>query len=118
MSVTDTHTYDGQLNQLPELSEIQLLSIIQKKERGQELLELIDQNKALYLRDIISNMGSSVNFDPTNNLWADDLISLCWVYRHNPYFITELEIQLTDMSTGFCPQGRTHRLYQIILPFI
>ncbi len=118
--MTDTHSYDGLLSttQLSNLIDVQKLSIEQKKERGNDLCNIIKNSVALkYLHEIISSIGSNQNFDPTNNISADDLIALCWLYRHNPNFIDELEIQLSDMTTGFCPQGRTHRLFQLVLAF-
>jgi hypothetical protein len=118
--MTDTHAYDGLLSikQLSNLIDVQELSLEQKKERGNELANILQNPTALkYLREIITCIGSSSNFDSSNNMSADDLIALCWIYRYNPNFINELEIQLSDMSSGFCPQGRTHRLFQLILAF-
>jgi hypothetical protein len=120
----NTHSYDGRIdiNQIPELGPLKLLSLEQKRDVGSQLItalrSIINPQALSYLTGIVNSMGTSANIDPTNNLIADDLIYLCWVYHQNSEFISILEVQLMDMSTGFCPQGRTHRLFQSILPFI
>jgi hypothetical protein len=122
----NTHTYDGKIdiNQLPDLITIRQLTLDQKKERGVELLiaasNILGINPiAIYhLKGIIESMGTLLNIDMTNGLFADDLICICWVYRYNSEFMAELETQLMDMNSGFCPQGRTHRLFQILVAFM
>ena len=112
----NTHTYDGQIkNILPNV----MLCINEQKIRGNELLNVAKMNSIAmhHLKCIVNNIGDPINIDTTNHLNADHLISLCWLLKDNPYFMEELEIQLTDMQTGFCPQGRTHRLYQILILF-
>ena len=112
----NTHFYDGKItNELP----IQKL-MKEKQEYGQDLLDSckhIDKKAIKYLKTIVKDIGTPKNIDSTNKLNADDLLCLCWMHRNNKDFIDELEIQLLDMATGFCPQGRTHRLYQLLLAF-
>jgi len=58
------------------------------------------------------------NYDHTNDLHADDLL----------YFLSELALsedlmdlvnmQFEEMTGGLCPQGRTHRLYQLAMAFL
>lgn len=124
----NTHTYDGKLIAnsspiFPALVSVQLLSLEQKKQRGTELIESARTHKLklqaiISLQRIMGSMGQPDNIDTTNGLVADDLICLCWDHRDNPTFLSELEVQLLDMHTGFCAQGRTHRLYQILLAFM
>lgn len=120
----NTHSYDGRIDvgQLVDLVEVSRLSLDCKKEKGRELIDAmksrIHPGPLAYLINIVACMGSPANIDHTNHLVADDLICLCWVYRENPEFISVLEIQLLDMITGFCPQGRTHRLFQTLLAFL
>lgn len=123
----NTHTYDGKINigELPDISTVKQLPIEQKKQRGNELLfaasngvHRLHPTATHNLNQIISQMGTPSNIDMTNGLIADDLICICWIYRENKEFMSALETQLIDMSTGFCPQGRTHRLFQILLAFI
>ncbi len=116
----ETHNYDGEIiNELP-LNDIKLMSVGEKKAAGNILIaKFLGANpQALqYLRMIVNDIGTSNNFDSTNNISCDDLIYLCSKYKDDTVFIKELEIQLLDMSTGFCAQGRSHRLYQALLPF-
>lgn len=70
-----------------------------------------------YLTAIVRDVGTPANHDPSNSLCADDLIVACWEHRMNEDFMRELEAQLEDMRTGFCPQGRTHRLFQLLAAF-
>lgn len=116
MSVLNTHTYDGKLNR-ESVGEL-TLSETEKKERANELLSYVSDNVAKhFLRQIIDDFGKPANFDPSNSLRADDLVCLCWTHRENKDFVSLLQLQLRDMSTGFCPQGRTHRLFQLLLAF-
>lgn len=113
----NTHFYDGKI--ISELF-VQNLTIEEKQECGKQLLQSclhLDPKAIHYLTSIVNDIGTLNNVDHTNHLNADDLIYFCWTFRNNEAFIKELEIQLLDMETGFCPQGRTHRLYQILIVF-
>ena len=103
----DTHTYDGKLDKKIKCNEI--FNEFIKKSRN-----ILSIN---FLKKIIDDIGSNNNYDHTNDLNADDLLSLCSILKHNEDFLNELEIQLLDMQSGFCSQGRTHRLFQLILLF-
>jgi len=119
----DTHTYDGELDitLLPDLIAIAELTTDRKIERAQDIRTIaattFNPLAMNYLDGIISSIGTAANKDPTNGLVADDLLCLCWIYRENSFFMMELETQLLDMGTGFCPQGRTHRLFQTLMAF-
>lgn len=119
----NTHTYDGKLNTdlLPDLISMNQLTLNQKQERGKELIiaaNKLHPNAIAYLTNIVASMGTPANLDLTNILMADDLICLCWLYREDSDFMSVLETQLLDMNTGFCPQGRTHRLFQTLMAFM
>ena len=122
-NVLDTHTYDGKLDitLLPDLAFVADLSIDEKMDRARDIREVAEStfNPAAlhYLDGIINSINTSENKDSTNGLVADDLLCLCWIYRENSEFMIELETQLLDMGTGFCPQGRTHRLFQTLMAF-
>lgn len=131
----DTHHYDGALRNnidnalLLELEVIKSIKVEEKKtyccdfvvDFGINILnEQLDSVK--YLQIIINDWGNSSNFDPTNNISAEDLLYICAVEWNNlklthlelcTDFIEELCIQCSDMQTGFCPQGRVARLWQI-----
>lgn len=129
----NTHTYDGKLDVslLNDLYYINQLTLLEKRNKGHELLQIcgdINTEALNYLNKIIDDMGTSNNIDNSHLiiindntsffLSADDLICYCFELKFNPDFILELEIQLIDMNSGFCPQGRTHRLFQAIIPFL
>lgn len=105
-----THTYDGLLDKdlLP--------STVRDNSKLSELLSNIKNPVAIKYFTSIFNENIS-NIDSTTGLVADELLTLCYQHKDNPDFILLLEEQLIDMRTGFCPQGRTHRLYQLLLAF-
>lgn len=119
--MTDTHTYDGKITiTLRGLDEMKASTLEKKKELAIELynnIKISEESKAILLK-IIESMGTDANYDPTNRLNADDLVALSWEFRENEDFAKELEVQLLDMRTGFCAQGRTHRFYQILQAFL
>jgi hypothetical protein len=133
---TDTHTYDGKLHERKKEIEVFLTKIRNQpfQKKYDQLISLKDKIpltkiQAHYFMNLIisdyktyPNLGGQ-NYDPTNDLHAEDL--LC-IFSH----IYELEdtdkkdaiqmlcIQLEDMATGFCPQGRTTRLFQLVIAFL
>lgn len=112
----NTHWWDGKLdkNLLKNIDMVKELSLDQKKEKMATLLPFLS-NK-LWLEQIINDAGTENNFDQTNGLVAEDLVCLSSDLI-SPDFIFMLEEQLNDMVTGFCSQGRTHRLFQLVLAF-
>ena len=59
------------------------------------------------------------NYDPINNLDAIDLLYIIYlISQNNDDILLLLGDQLEDMKTGFCSQGRTIRLVQIITIFL
>lgn len=81
------------------------------------LKDKITPKAFIYLHGIIKDYGTSKNYDPTNKLSADDLLYLTSYHLHDETFIILLIEQLENMEAGFCEQGRTHRLFQLILAF-
>lgn len=110
----DTHYYDSKLNPVEKIN----LSPEEKISLANDLLSFLEDKLSIgFLKKIISDFGKNSNIDKTNGLIADDLVCMCWNHRNNKDFIEILQLQLKDMSTGFCPQGRTHRLYQTLMAF-
>ncbi len=69
------------------------------------------------INDYIEN--NNINYDPINNLNPIDLLYIIYSIYIKDNNITSLLIeQLKDMQTGFCPQGRTIRLIQLIQPYL
>lgn len=120
----EIHTYDGKIDNkiLPELEAVRELPLDVKIKKGQEIRRKAEETfkaKALYYLDgIIGQIGTNNNIDPTNMLDASDILCICWLYKDNEEFMNVLEVQLEDMETGFCPQGRTHRLFQTVMAFM
>lgn len=123
------HQFDGKLDLTltPKILEIYLLPVSEKIRLGVELLDacnFFSQQAFHNLKILVDSIGTISNIDTTHNiiipdknyihLSVDDCICLCNLYKYNKDFLCELEIQLIDMSTGMCPQGRTHRLLQIL----
>lgn len=118
----NTHAYDGQLKftEISGWNQVISLPIEEKQRRGKELIVAAEKLCPLaqhHLSIIVNSIGTGANYDPSNQISADDLISLCFCHRDNSDFLSMLELQLIDMRTGFCPQGRTHRLFQLLLAF-
>lgn len=122
--LTETHFYDGQLGTAKATLEVDLIRASQKTSEEKLaafglLRSLIPKethhNFDIIVRDFIrSGRTKGANHDPTNDLHADDLLYLCSELAGDPVMIELLTTQLVDMSTGICPQGRTHRLLQVL----
>jgi len=114
MQALNTHTYDGHL--LPLKQEFSsLLDDPDKEKEIEKLRELITDTTALSFFDkIVLNRNHQSNFDKSNGLYAFDLLYILAVYREK-IPINTFEEQLCDMETGFCPEGKTTRLYQLII---
>lgn len=136
----ETHTYDGQLRERKaELKKHLERASSEGRERKLELFGKLaarlrtvnghtPQTDA-YLNIIIQDFALSVsetsgpNYDPTNDLFAIDLLVLCAeLCFHDDASVAKeaselLNAQLTEMATGFCPAGRTTRLAQVVFSF-
>ena len=129
MALQNTHYYDGQLinrkqELAPKLDQLHRLSAKKKSKlvlRLQHKLEQkLDRIAQIHLDLIINSIGTQSNYDPTNDLNADDLLYLCAfeiVKADNTEFGELFIEQLIDLQTGNCPQGRTHRLFQLLVAF-
>ena len=133
---TATHSYDGKLAKakaqlIQEISRVSLAPKGAKMEGFNQLREILRRvsatPSALQCYDIIvatfdkdGRVSRSPNYDPTNDLHADDLLYLCFeqiVLENNLDLTRALISQLEDMRTGLCAQGRTTRLFQILLAY-
>lgn len=117
--LTDTHFYDGQLAPIKAQLQSDLDRAHQKTPQEQlvafqllreQLPAIAHPNFDVIVRDL----AQKTNYDPTNDLLANDLLYLCAERAANEGFIDLLTAQLLEMSTGMCAQGRTHRLLQIL----
>lgn len=131
MKWTNTHFYDNNISK-EVISKVNLLIDKYKNiSKDNKLIAFnilkeniinLDNNKesiAIKYYDQIINSNNNNNYDPINKLNAIDLLYIVYIIsREEMYIISQLKEQLYDLNTGFCPQGRTIRLLQIINPFL
>jgi hypothetical protein len=122
----NTHAYDGLLKNSPEFNIICNISdIVDDRNMLFSWMRKLLTEKNIHAMCIarydiiVSNAQQPPNFDPTNQLFADNLLfKICYIAKTNDDIVEDiikmLALQLEDMGTGFCPQGRTTRLYQIL----
>jgi hypothetical protein len=119
----DTHYYDGKLSidNIKNLTLIKEYTDEHKTTLAKTIIDELDMELSRtakgYMDKIVNDIGKPGNYESSNKLVADELLFLCWNYRKNKEFIEAFNDQLEDMQTGFCPQGRTYRLYQLLLAF-
>lgn len=124
MSNLEVHSYDNKLNE--EISIYQNLltyakniSTNQKNELFLKFEEYLSDDLAKKYYIILIDQNDNSNFDLINKLNSNDLLFLIIEYLEKQNFkdnslIDILTIQLQDMATGFCSQGRSIRLFQIV----
>jgi hypothetical protein len=122
----ETHFYDGKLFE----RKVEISESLKKAES----ITLEDKKVYfLFLRNKIQNCIPDFNFtlfdalvnspayDPSNQFRADNLLYLCYelscIQEIEKDIIDLVCLQFQDMQTGFCSQGQTTRLFQIIIPF-
>jgi hypothetical protein len=107
-----THFYDGLLSLIPVDDNNNWSS-----EKLTEATVGFHPLALKYLNSILTGTHQQ-NYDPTNQICALDILKLFTpTLLANKDFLVELEVQLMDMTTGSCPQGRTHRLLQLLVAF-
>lgn len=121
----ETHSYDGLL-----LDRIKKHPIISKP-RNRVFVEIMydDFSKKVdskffnvLKRSFFDNDGK--NYDPSNQVTADNI--MCCIYEKycksnddaKLDIIKNLKIQLDEMESGDCPQGRCTRLLQVLFPLL
>ena len=135
MDQTNTHVYDGKLiERVKQLSDIlDSIKNIGREERLQHF-QILRQNLANLFSKVSASpeyqtcfrffdaLVANPAFDPTNGISAEDMLYLCYKLSEIPSIKDEilelLFIQFQDMATGFCPQGQTTRLFQIVISFV
>lgn len=124
----DTHFYDGRLGPIKATIEQDLIQASQKT-FGEKLClfqvlrsrlpKEAHRNFDVIVQDFIrTGRAPGPNYDPSNDLYADDLLYLCGKLAldldWNAGIVELIASQLVEMSSGICAQGRTHRLLQIL----
>lgn len=119
---TNTHYYDNNIS-LEILTKIGTFPKTNKVEKFNKLrYDIIKYGNLTALKyydeivqSYVNNDGS--NYDPINKIDCSDLMYII-AKKYNNDLLPDLIEQLEDMKTGFCPQGRTIRLLQIIGSFL
>ena len=126
----DVHAYDAELLESKALI-LRQLEMAHQCTRDDKMAAFADLRAKIshasipYYNAIINDYihHPLQNYDPTNDLYADDLLYLCYQLKYNNtidvvLFTDVLNEQLVDMQSGMCAQGRTHRLFQVVITFI
>ena len=116
----NTHHYDGKLIITDFIADIERVKKIDKVTKLTKFNKLADlaltifqkRNLSVIIRDYKNN--SRANYDSSNNLDAADLLYLCCEKMDDDDFRDIFILQLDDMTSGMCPQGRTTRLFQVL----
>jgi hypothetical protein len=127
----NTHYYDGILCNLRHLiqSDLDRVASINKSSAFEDLSRIVSaQNPCpqttmclnAIIQTYITHGRGGENYDPKNDMYACDLLYIVYerIIRKDemsPRYLEELLIQLEDMATGLCEQGRTTRLFQILV---
>lgn len=128
----NTHFFDGRLETMIQdyvFEDIERVkSFKEEKKIGFDYLRNkkgYTQNGLTYLNSMIDTFHKfgrgGDNYDPLNYLFACDLLYIIYEKileedkKDEHDYFDLLVIQLEDMKSGFCPQGRTIRLLQVIL---
>lgn len=129
MTLLDTHHYDGKLKDridsllphiiraasIPKSQKVEAFSVLRNTLIHRPTFNIVAQtNFDQIVMDFIQyDHNPGPNYDPTNNLYADDVLYLCSEII-TPDLIDLLNTQLAEISLGPCSQGRAYRLLQIV----
>lgn len=123
----NTHYYDNKLSSTKKglekiLAAAKSTLIGEKMECISKLREHLIQYATTKGLQFFDNIVRSPSYDPINQLNPVDLLYICYLILLNENIdkkdlLSSLNIQLEDMETGFCAQGQTIRLLQIIFSF-
>ena len=129
---TQTHFYDKNISKEALETIKPFLRILRKNSKDEILssfntlrkeLELFDCDKIgmKYYDQMINSyrIDDNKNYDPVNKLDSIALLYIVFlIQKDNKEILIILSEQLKDLQTGFCPQGRSIRLIQIIQAFL
>ena len=124
----ETHYYDNKLGETVaslkrEIEEARSISDDIKKIEFEKLRTLLTPKiSPLGLAFFDALVTGPPTYDPINQLWSTDMLYLCCKFSKNKDvnlgdLLECISSQFEDMSTGFCPQGQTIRLLQIVTSF-
>ena len=124
------HFFDDKLGSVaewvrPDINRVTLIPPEEKRKAFEILRQHISKfpfqvPEAMNSFYAVSNLGDSSNIDPITNISACDLLYILYeriVLENNEDCLDTLIIQLTDMQTGMCSQGRVTRLLHTVVMF-
>jgi hypothetical protein len=124
------HFFDDKLGSVaewvrPDINRVKLVPPEEKRNAFEILRQHITKfpfqvPEAMNSFHAVSNLEDTSNVDPITNISACDLLYILYeriVLENNEDCLDTLIIQLTDMQTGMCSQGRVTRLLQTVVMF-
>lgn len=111
------HFYDGKLGDSVKYiqSDIERVHIIPTDRKKEMFDKLTLKNRVfdILVRDCCAQQN---DYDACNKLYVSDLLYLVCekIVSGEEEYIQLLQLQLADMRTGMCVQGRTTRLFQCL----
>jgi hypothetical protein len=112
----NTHYYDGKIA-TEFIKEPDVAFLEHESDVAVLRTKLVNPLAINVLNVMLNDWGTDANYDPTNNIRVEPLLIKCLDFVDNPDFVSLFETQLVDMLTGFCSQGRTHRLTDLVRVF-
>lgn len=116
MALIDIHQFDGSYrNLIPN----EYFTQQEKQELFSRLEGKMSQKGFSVVQTIYKDCKLQPNYDNRNNVYADDLLaSLCYRMDKNEDWslVSLLDSQYCDLvdTSGWCPQGRTTRTWQVL----
>ena len=132
-NLLNTHYYDGKLNihelviAIQELQKITASELtVEKQALFSKLIADIQHNTSINNRyrsraviainRISQSIRKPANLDRTNNMYADDVLYIVCRKLSDPDSLVYIAEQLSDIITfGQCAQGRSTRIFQVLL---
>ena len=125
-SPLDVHYYDGNWGDVDRyIDKITNIPSPLKQDHINSLRSRLTNGKIKISPIAILNfntIAATNTFDPSNKIHVYDLLyileELCKEYEDPTDLLNIMVEQLEDLSSGLCTQGRTTRLYQIMVSFV
>lgn len=117
----NTHVFDGILKEYSQqiLKNTHVLDCASFLDSSfyRYYLRFTDNNPHTNMITIINDYGTNANRDETNDYSCELILSKIVEISPEPSndILDVFQTQLDEMSSGMCPQGRTHRLFQFCL---
>lgn len=122
MQYLNTHYYDGKIiksvEKVPDVNEkVELFDQLISKIQNNPVTQKFRAMAIVAVNAIKRDIQKQANYDPTNDMWADDILYwVCKYVEENNDLLKLLSEQLHDIIvSGQCAQGRCTRLFQVLV---